>query len=51
MKMTKELRKIFQDERFINRLVEAMTIATMEFQLNWKHQIVNSPLTVKGDNK
>jgi len=47
IEVNKIVKEILGDEKFLNKLVYEMTIATLEFDLNWKHQIIDSPIKAK----
>lgn len=46
----KEIRKLLSNRLFLKKLIDAMVISVLEFQLNWKHQIQNKRKVKGGKN-
>ena len=44
MGISKHLEKLLSDENFIDMVAREMVIVWEEFELNWRHQVVDSPL-------
>ena len=43
MGISKELEILLSDDKFIDFIAKQMVIMFEEFELNWKHQMVDSP--------
>ena len=44
IKINKTTRELLSDDKFLDFIAKEMVIMWEEFELNWKHQMVDSPL-------